>query len=438
EQGSVAVAAAVEGRVQRPQTQFGLTDNDLARIFELVGKQVRQLVDGNDRGGGRQLAGGDEVLAVRRGIQAVGVLRYWNVASDLAVLAILLAAVEHRHLGVAQGDEVAGLQFSFDGLHVEYHHPVALIAHGAAQIQRLFRVVAGGGGETTGVIGVGIVEVAIDDDLPGHFHGFRVDRVVHGVAVLVIHGEILAIVRMRDDELGVAEHVLGVRHLLQAQTVDGLHVGHGGDLVRFHDVQTDTRHTAVGLVVDEQVFAVVLAIGHGQVRVVAVAIEELRAVAQYGTALVGQTPAGGGIDVEYRDTHQLAHGGHTEDPHFALVAAGPETVVGIQPAGADMNLGLRLLLGVTARLGPGFAAHHRTAEGRSRYRRPGHRAGAEEAAPAQSFGFRVGRKVFGVVAHVQLLIGPSSLTLRVRVRLLAPPESTARPALSFHVSCACS
>src|SRR5690606_8835084 len=152
-------------------------------------------------------------------------------------------------------------------------------------------------------------------------------------------------------------------------TVDGLHVGYGGDPVRLHDVQTDARHAAVGLVVDEQVFAVVLAIGHRQVRVVAVAVEEFCAVTQHRAAFVGQTVAGGRIDVEHRDPHQFAHGRHTEDPHFALVTAGPETVVGIQLAGADMNLGLRLLLGVTDRLGPGFAAHHRTAEGRSRYRR---------------------------------------------------------------------
>src|SRR5690606_33579870 len=133
----------------------------------------------------------------------VGVLRHRNVARDLAVLAVLAAAIHHRHLGIAQGDEVAGLYLGLDGMHVEYHHPVALVAHGAAQVQGLFRVVAGGGAEAAGVVHVGVVEVAIDDHLPGHFHGFRVHRVVHGVAVLIIHGEDLAIVGMGDDELGV-------------------------------------------------------------------------------------------------------------------------------------------------------------------------------------------------------------------------------------------
>lgn len=198
-----------------------------------------------------------------------------------------------------------------------------------------------------------------------------------------------------DDELGVAEHVAGMRHLLQAQAVDRLDVGNGDDAVAFHDVQADARDPAVGLVVDEQVLAVVLAVGHRDVRMVAVAVEEARAVAEDPLALVGQAPAGGRVDVEHRYAHQLAHRRHAEHAYFAGMSAAPEPVVLIQFAGGDLGLAALAL----AR-GPGLAADHRAAQGAGANQGggSGQRRGAEEAAAVQAVGFFVG--AFRVVAHL--------------------------------------
>src|SRR5690606_21445020 len=280
-------------------------------------------------------------------------------------------AVDHRH--AVHHDELLVLDGLVDGVHVEHHHPVTLVAHGAAQVQRLLRVVAGGGGEAAGVVGVAVVQVAVDDDLPGHLHGFGVHRAEAGEAV--VRGEVHAgtVVGVRNEELTVAEHVLGVRHLLQTQTVDGLDVRDGGDPVRLHDVQTDTGDAGVGLVVDEQVLAVVAAVGHRDVRVVAVTVGVLGAFAQHALALVGNAPAGGGVDVEHRDAHQFAHRGDTQHADFTGVTARPETVVFVQFAGCDVRLVLGFLVGGS----PGLAGHDRATEGCGRHGGGGHGAGAE-------------------------------------------------------------
>ena len=78
---------------------------------------------------------------------------------------------------------------------------------------------------------------------------------------------VAAIVRMGDDILGVTEHVLGLGNLLKTQAVNGLNIRNGGDLVALHDVQADPGYTSVGLVVNEQVFAVITTIRHGNVGV---------------------------------------------------------------------------------------------------------------------------------------------------------------------------
>src|SRR5690606_21428814 len=178
-------------------------------------------------------------------------------------------------------------------------------------------------------------------------------------------------------------HVLGVGHLLQAQTVNGLAVGDSDHLVALHDIQADTCNTGVGLVVDEHILAVVLAVGHRDVRVVAVAVEELGALAHDRPALVGDAPAGSRIDVEYRNTHQLAHRRNTQHAHFTLVATAPETDVVIQFTGGHMVF----QLGILDRCRPGFAAHHRRTQTRSTHRGStgtGHGCGAEEATATQA------------------------------------------------------
>ena len=128
--------------------------------------------------------------------------------------------------------------------------PVALVAHGLGQGHALFRVVAGRGDETTGVVGIGVIEVAIDDHLPGYVHAFGIDSVEHSEVVVGVL-QVAAVIDLGDRQFGIGEDVLGVRHLLQAQTVNRLDVGDGGDLVRLHDIETNARNAGVSLVVDK-------------------------------------------------------------------------------------------------------------------------------------------------------------------------------------------
>ena len=356
------------------------------------------------------------------------VLGHRNVAGERRVLAIDFAPVHYRGFVAVNVDELASLDRRFDGRDVEHHYPVALVAHHAAQVVGLLRVVAGGSGIAAAVVHVGVVEVTVDDDLEGHFHFFGVDGVEHGEAVFVLQVEAVAIVRVRDDELAVGEHVLGIGHFLQAQTVDRLHVRHGEHLVALHDVEADARDAGVGLVVDEQVFTVVLAVGHGDVGVVAVAVQVFAAVPEHALAFVGQAPTGGGIDVEHRDTHQLTHRGHAQHPHFALVTTAPEAVVLVQLTGCDVDLGPCFL----GRSRPGLAGKHRTAQRRGAGQgRAGHRAGAEEAAPAQALRRFVLRALVVVfIAHAVCSLKGKTIWKAVARRVIrrgppAPPGSVA-------------
>src|SRR5690554_415600 len=62
-QGGISVATAIKRCVQRPKTQLGLGNNHITQA-DFVIKQVIQLIDGNHRTGGRQLASSNEVLAI--------------------------------------------------------------------------------------------------------------------------------------------------------------------------------------------------------------------------------------------------------------------------------------------------------------------------------------------------------------------------------------
>ena len=140
--------------------------------------------------------------------------------------------------------------------------------------------------------------------------------------------------------------------------MNGLYVRDVGNLVRLHDVQTDTGNPGVGLVVDEQVLAIVTTVGHGNVRVVAVAVQVLLVTAQDFLTFVGNPPTRCGIHVEYRNTHQFTHGGHAKHTHLALVATTPETVVLIQLARGDVSL----IAGFFRSRSPGLTGHDRGAQ----------------------------------------------------------------------------
>src|SRR5690554_50021 len=346
-QRGVSIAATIEGGMQRSKTQLRLPNNRIA-ITNLVIEEVVQPVDGNDRHGRGQLAVGNEVLAIGGGIQAVRVLRHRNVTGNVGTLAPL----NHGHLGITDGFEVAGFHGRFNTLNVEHHHPVTVVTHGAGQVYSFLGVVAGRGCIFAGEVRIGVIQVAVDNHLPSHFHGVCVYRRKHGVAVL--KAVIAAIVRLWNHELRVTENILGARHLLKTQTMNRLNVRDMGDLVSLEDIQADTGNPAVGLVVDEQVLAIVVAIVHRDVRVVTVTVQVQFVSTQDLFTFVSDPPAGGRVHVEHRNPHQLAHGRNTQNTYFTLVTTAPETVVLIQLAWLDM----RLVTGFTGSGGKRFAGHH--------------------------------------------------------------------------------
>ena len=135
--------------------------------------------------------------------------------------------------------------------------------------------------------------------------------------------------------------------------MDRLHVRNEGDLVRLHDIQTDTGYPGVGLVVDEQVLTIVTTVFHGDMRVVAVAVQVLLVAAKNFLTLVGDTPTCSRVHVEYRNPHQFTHGRHAQNTYFTLVTTTPETVVFVQFAGLDVNL----VLGFLGGSGKRFTGH---------------------------------------------------------------------------------
>ena len=74
EQRGEGVAAAVVGGVQGPRPISTSATMLLLMSSSLPSRKSRTLARFDDRGGGRELAGADEVFAVRAGIDAVGFL----------------------------------------------------------------------------------------------------------------------------------------------------------------------------------------------------------------------------------------------------------------------------------------------------------------------------------------------------------------------------
>ena len=153
EQGGVGIAPPVEGRVQRTQAQLGLGDHRIPRVLELAREPVVDLPDGDHRDRGGQLAIGDEVLSVRRGVQAVRALGNGDVQGQIGAV----AAVQHRHPGVADGGVLPGLDGSLDARDVEHHRPVTLVAHGLGKGDAFLGVVAGRAGILAVIVGIGVV-----------------------------------------------------------------------------------------------------------------------------------------------------------------------------------------------------------------------------------------------------------------------------------------
>ena len=181
-----------------------------------------------------------------------------------------VAAVDHRH--AVHLLEVALLDRLLDPLDVEDHRPVLLVGGHLGQRHPFLGVVAGRHRVLAGIVGIDIVEIAVDDHLPGDLHRVAVDGREDGMILLRVVQE-LAGVGQRDAVLAVAEHIAGARHLLHPQPVHRVLIGQLDDLVALHHVEADPGDAAVGLVVHEQVAAVIGAVGERGVRVVEVAVE---------------------------------------------------------------------------------------------------------------------------------------------------------------------
>ena len=334
--------------MQRPQAEFGLGDDEVFG-FDFVVEVVVEFAHVDDGDGRREFAVQHDVDAVRCGVTAVRRVRHRDVAGVFGAV----FAVQYRY--AIDFFEVAVFHAFFDALDVEDDDPVGFAGGHFANVQPFFGVVAGGEGVFALVVGVHVVKVAVHQHLPFDVHGIAVNGGKGGpVVFLGVFGiqHLFAVVRPRDDVLAVGEDVAGFRVALRAQTVDTGDVRDFDHRVAFHHVAADAANAGVRLVIDEDVAAVVGAVGEGHVRVVQVAVaedtalvfEEFLGVGQHlfahdAAAFVGLTPAGSAVVVEDRDAHQLAHGRHAEDTDFTRLAARVENVVFVEIARCDVITG---------------------------------------------------------------------------------------------------
>ena len=184
----------------------------------------------------------------------------------LGVFVGFACAIDHGHLGVAIGLELAGFHGFFDAGDVEERTGITLCRHHVFVVRAAFDVVLVGGCELA-VIGCGSqIAIAVNQHLPTHFHAFGVHAGEHG-AVFFGGVDILAVVGQRDVEFSAAEHARGVVDggihrvgLVREDAVKALHIGQFGDLVADEVVEADAGNAAVDLVVDPGVATVVVAV----------------------------------------------------------------------------------------------------------------------------------------------------------------------------------
>src|SRR5512139_4259103 len=186
------------------------------------------------------------------------------------------------------------------------------------------------------------VVVAVDQDLPAHVHGLGIDAAEQTLVLAgIVH--VAPIVGCRNRELRASEHPGGVIDLgvdrvalVGEGAVEALDIGNFGDLVAFHGVHADASETAMELVVDPQVLAVVDAVGVAPVDVVGVAGGVFRRSVGLGAedrlGFVGVPPADQGVHVEDRDALQFASGRKAVDAYLARMAATGKCVIFIELA----------------------------------------------------------------------------------------------------------
>jgi hypothetical protein len=142
--------------------------------------------------------------------------------------------------------------------------------------------------------------------------------------------------------LRALDHVLGVRRD-EGGAVVGLEDRIGDDLHRREVLEIDHRHARVGLVADEEEFAVVIAIGLAQVRMMGVAPAHLHAAAiarrQHALGLVvARPPALPRLGREDGDVLEDAHARDAEHEDLPRLTARGEDVVVVLPPGRHVGL----------------------------------------------------------------------------------------------------
>jgi len=335
--------------VQRTQAHLHLGDDGVVDLLHLAVKPIQHLgqFDGGDGGG--ELARADEVLLVGAGIHAVRVLgnRHIGCQRGLGVLVGFACAIHHGNLRSANGLELASLNSFFDAGDVEEQAGVAFGRHHVFIMRAHFRVVLVGGSELAVIRRGDQVAVAVNHHLPTHFHRLR----VHAREQRTVLGGIFdSSVRQGNRELTTAKHAGGVVDgrvhrvaLVRENAVKTLHIGQLGNLVANEVVQTDTGDTGVDLVVDPGVAAVVVAVLIGGVRVVGVAHGIAQGTIGLGAhdllGFVGNPPADQRVRHETGDTQDFATGRQAQHAHVAGVAAAPESVVGVEFTGLEVDAG---------------------------------------------------------------------------------------------------
>ena len=207
-----AIALPVEGGVERAEAELGFGDDHAARR-DLVFEQVVEAAYVDHRDGGRELAVDDDMVAVGRGVDAVRA----SGDRDVAGVGRALAAVQH--LDALMHGVVAVLHPLLDAGNVEDDGPVLLGGGHLLQVHAHFGIVAGGDRVLALIVGIDVIEVAVDDHLPGDLHGVAVERREDRDVLrrIIEHG---AVVGQRNLVLAVAEHVAGARIFLGPQAVD--------------------------------------------------------------------------------------------------------------------------------------------------------------------------------------------------------------------------
>ena len=300
------------------------------------------LLEAVDRDVGVELAGNDHELAVGRDVDAVRALRFRHEEED----AFLDGRVHHDHvvavdlLGLAGLDQLGGL------LPVDHVQVVGVLGGAAGLVGRAAFLDAADvalGAEGVGerpAVGRTLAEVGKILRVRRQFEreglsrldaAFLAVELPVGDAAAVLLVELLEreelLVLQRRGVLRGLDDVLGVR-ADEGAAVFGLEDRVDHDLLGLEVAQIDHGDARVGLVVDEEELAVILAVGLGNCRVVRIAPGDVLAVdlalCQHGLGVLVVAVALPGLGGEYADVLEDAHRRHGVDDDLAALAAGTE------------------------------------------------------------------------------------------------------------------